>query len=236
MNKLTIFGDNSFTREIQAAIKLLVTGQTPSAEVRERTIRGGANAKYVNTYYMTRQASLLTGWRWSSECIKEKFRPDESNPVEVGAYMRVTLYDQDGNSFSHESWGTNGVPRWKSDGKSEDGTPHKAGDIISLFDALKGAYSDGIKKALSYFGIANDVYGGKDMSENYFAENEGNGSVVKFDTPEARNMFDAFVRSKNVRYDIILKLLNAQSLNDVTDWSAAYNTVKNWIEGGRKPV
>lgn len=231
MNKLTIFGDNStFTKEVQAAIKLLVGGQTPVNEIREREIRGGGTAKYVNAYYMTRQAALLTGWRWSSKCLREKWWPDDNNPSEVGAFMQVTLYDQDGNAFSHQSWGSADIKKWKETGKG-----HITGTPVSIFDDLKSAYTDGIKKCLSYFGIANDVYGGKDLSENYFKQ-EDQQAVVKFDTTEARNMFDAYVRKNNVRYDIVLKLLNAQSLNDVTDWSAAYNTIKEWIEGGKKKV
>jgi hypothetical protein len=81
---ITIFGAN-VGKEIEKAISALTTGITPREDVRQRTIRGGKEAKYVNTYYMTRQASLLTGWRWSSQCIREKFIPNEGNPTEVGA-------------------------------------------------------------------------------------------------------------------------------------------------------
>ena len=98
MNKLpTIFGDNSVSKHTLAAIQSLVTGKTPIGEIRKRESRGG-EVNYVNTYYMTRQASLITGFRWSSKCLQEKFRPSEEDPREIGCLMEVTLYDQDGNA------------------------------------------------------------------------------------------------------------------------------------------
>ena len=232
MKGLTIFGDNSATKDIQSAIKSLITGRTPANEVRKRDIPGGGQSNYVNTYYMTRQAALLTGWRWSSECLREKFVPDEINPKEIGALMKVTLFDQDGFAFSHISWGSATVKRYKDAGKD-----HAAGDPLSIFNDLKSAYSDGIKKCLSYVGIANDVYGGKDMSESFFNddETESNG-IVKFDNVEARTVFDRYIKANKVRYDIVFRLLNVQSLNEISDWQAAYNKVKEWIEGGKKPA
>lgn len=229
MNKLTIFsGEKAVEKDVLAAIKSLVTGQTPIIEVREKDGRSGKE-RYVNGYYMFRQASLLTGWRWSSKCLREKYVPSEEDPKEVGALMEITLFDQEGHSFSHQSWGSSAVHRYEKDGKG-----HKAGDIISLFDALKSAYTDGIKKNLSYFGIANDIYGGKEL--NYFEENNETGqtSLTTMDTNAQRTVFDAYIKANHVRYDIVLRLLNAQSLNDVTDFTAAYKTVKEWIEGGRK--
>jgi hypothetical protein len=230
MNKLpTIFGDNSVSKHTIEAIKSLVTGHTPIGEIRERESRGGS-VKYVNTYYMTRQASLITGFRWSSKCLQEKFRPSESEPKEIGCLMEVTLFDQDGNAYSQQSWGSSDVKRYKDKGKD-----HNPGDIISLFDDLKGAYSDGIKKCLSYFGIANDIYGGKDL--NYFEEEVENGQqsgIIISNPTEMRTSFDSYAKKNHVRYDIILRLLNVSTMNEVTDWTAAYKTVKEWIEGGRK--
>ena len=233
---ITIFGAN-VSKEIESAIKALTTGFTPRTEIRTRTIRGGQEAKYVNTYYMTRQASLLTGWRWSSRCLREKLWPDEAKVQEIGVLMEVVLYDQDGNAFSHQSWGSAEVKRYAKDQYKDKTKVHNAGDVICIFDDYKSAYSDGIKKCLSYVGIANDIYGGKDMSAEFFddgsTENIGNG-VIQFNTVEARTVFDQYVKANKVRYDIVLRLLNAQSLNDVSDWQAAYNTIKNWIEGGRQ--
>jgi len=232
MNKVTIFNSN-ITKDIETAIKSLVSGRTPQSEIREREIRGGETAKYVNTYYMTRQASLLTGWRWSSECLKESFYPSEEIPTEVGALMQVTLFDQEGHAFSHQSWGGADIKRYKYANIEKK---RKAGDIISIFDDRKAAYSDGIKKCLSYFGIANDVYGGRDL--NPFEDNENRetseAEVVVSDMATLRSAFDDYVRKHHVRYDIVLSLLNVQTLNEVIDFTAAYKTVKEFVEGGKK--
>ncbi len=231
--KLTIFSDDSFNKDYTDAVRALTTGKTPAQYVRRRTIRGGREANYVDGYYMFRQASLLTGWRWSSECLQEKFYPNETNPREIGAQIKVTLYDQEGNSFSHISWGSSGIPRWERDGKSEDGTFHKAGDIISLFDCLKSAYTDGIKKALSYFGIANDIYAGKEPE--YFSENnEGGDSLLNSNINNQRTAFDVYIREHHIPYSKVIQLLNVQSMADVTDFATAFKVVKLWNEGGRK--
>jgi len=229
MNKLTIF-NSDVSKDIQAAIKALVSGRTPKEDVRERDIRGGDKAKYVNTYYMTRQASLLTGWRWSSKCLRERYFPNEETPKEIGALMEVTLFDQEGNSFSHQSWGSADIKRHAKDSKN-----YKIGDVISFFDDHKAAYSDGIKKCLSYFGIANDIYGGRDL--NLFEEELQDGQqtgVTVTDITALRNAFDSYIKDNHIRYDIVLRLLSVSSVNEIQDYRAAYKVMKEYVEGGRK--
>ena len=166
---LTIF-ETVTSKQREEAIRNLITGLTPDADIKQRPGRGGSEVNYVNTYYMTRQISLLTGFRWKSECLKEQILEEE-----IGAKMKVTIWDSDSKEYSHESWGQKDIARYadnvyKRDRKGnivkdEEGNfiiVHKAGDSISVFDDLKAAYSDGIKKCLSYFGIANDIYGGKE--------------------------------------------------------------------------
>jgi len=133
MNKVTIFESDQYGKDIQAAIWSLIRGRTPITEVRKRDSRGG-EVNYVNGYYMFRQASLITGFRWSSKCLREKYVPDETAPVEIGALMEVTLYDQAGNHYSHQSWGSSEVKRYKGTDK-----------IISLFDDLKAAYTEALR-------------------------------------------------------------------------------------------
>jgi len=221
MNKITIFESDQYGKDIQTAIKSLITGKTPITEVRKRDSRGG-EVNYVNGYYMFRQASLITGFRWSSKCLREKYIPDETAPVEIGALMEVTLYDQAGNHYSHQSWGSSEVKRYKNTDK-----------IISLFDDLKAAYTDGIKKCLSYFGIANDIYGGREL--NYFDEVEADaGAIITAPDPiDGRTALDAYIKSKHVRYDIALNVIGVQSVSDITDYRAAYLKLKEYVEGGK---
>lgn len=228
---LTIWGAE-YTKERNAAIKRLITGKTPVKEVRTRTVRGGDEARYVNTYYMTREISLITGFRWKSECLQEKFRPDETNPVEVGAFMKVTIWDNDGREYSHTSWGSREVKRYSKDDPSGKGN-YKKGDIISLFDDFKSAYSDGIKKCLSYFGIANDIYGGKDL--DYFGEEADAGDTptqtANMNTsPDAANAFMKYIGDKHVLPSKACEILGISNLSEVTDWRDAYNKIKAVVE------
>lgn len=173
--------------EVQEAIRSLISGRTPKHAILQRQGPGGKMIDYINTYYSTHQIGLITGFRWSSECLEEKGFPDIDrlittfeaqewpadikekvidiikraflvNPREVGAHMKVTIYDAEGNPYSHQSWGQKDVGRYSSSGKG-----HVMGQIISIFDDFKAATSDGIKKCLSYFGIGADVYGAKDL-------------------------------------------------------------------------
>jgi hypothetical protein len=232
MNKITIFESDQYGKDIQAAIKSLITGKTPITEVRKRDSRGG-EVNYVNGYYMFRQASLITGFRWSSKCLREKYVPDETAPVEVGALMQVTLYDQVGNHYSHQSWGSSDIKRYNKDQFKDGRKVHSAGEIISLFDDLKAAYTDGIKKCLSYFGIANDIYGGREL--NYFDEVEADaGAIITAPDPiDGRTALDAYIKSKHLRYDIALNVIGVQSVSDITDYRAAYLKLKEYVEGGK---
>jgi len=83
-------------QERNKAIQSLMNGKTPITEVRKRPMRGGGEANYVNTYYMTRQLSLITGFRWASEYLEDKARPNWESPIEVGVKVKVTIWDKNG--------------------------------------------------------------------------------------------------------------------------------------------
>lgn len=222
---LTIFEAISKKEQLEA-IKNLLKGKTPIAEVKKRPMRGGGEANYVNTYYMTRQVSLITGFRWQSRPLEEKFYPDEKNPREVGVKMEVIIYDKDGHQYSHQSWGQKDIARWASDGKD-----HKTGEPISIFDDLKAAYSDGIKKCLSYFGIANDVYGGKELE--YFATDEDRESTVDFGSTEAARAFGKFLSEKHIPVSKALGLLGVKSLAEIKDFKEAHDLITKAKEEGK---
>ncbi len=208
-NELTIF-DAIDRKEIQTAIANLVKGKTPITEVRKRPVGGGFEANYVNTYYMTRQISLITGFRWSSECLEEKTYPNSEKPEELGAKMKVTIWDKNGNQFSHISWG-------KATVKPK----------ISFFNQWKAAYSDGIKKCLSYFGIANDVYGGRDL--DYFgeepAESDNNTSMIN--PTDQIKAFMKFISDRHILPSKAMEMLGVKSFNEINDWRQAYEKVKS---------
>lgn len=215
---LTIFDIPDKDR--QEALANLITGKTPISEVKERPMRGGGTANYVNTYYMTRQIALITGFRWKSECLEERILDKE-----IGARMRVTIFDKDGNAYSHECWGQKDIARYTKDDPRGN---YKAGEPMSIFDDLKAAYSDGIKKCLSYFGIANDVYGGKELE--YFADDST--SEAELNQNQAKRAFDKYVSNTGIKYSEVFQILDVKSLADITDYKEAYQKIKNHIEGG----
>jgi hypothetical protein len=212
-NELTIF-DGVERKEVQKAILNLINGKTPISEVRKLpTEAGGYN--YVNGYYMTRQLSLITGFRWSSECLEEVWYPSKEKPDELGAKMKVTIWDKDGNQYSHISWGA-----------------AKVKPKISIFDEWKSAYTDGIKKCLSYFGIANDVYGGRDL--DYFGEEPQLGEEQTADmssSPDMAKAFIKFINDKHILPSKAAEMLGVKALSEITDWRDAYNKVKTALGG-----
>jgi len=224
--EITIF-DAIPVKERQEALKALISGKTPMKDIKQRDGRGNTTLNYVNTYYMTRQISLLTGWRWTSECIEERFYP-EDKPREAGARMKVIIWDAQGREYSHTSWGQKDISKWSRDNLAKG---QKAGDPIAIFDDLKAAYSDGIKKCLSYFGIAADVYGGKELE--FFAddsEDSGTSGTVDFVGDDAKKAFGKYIEKTGKRWSEVFEVLGIKGLAEVTDYKEAYNKIKAWIE------
>jgi hypothetical protein len=235
--ELTIFGFGEAERV--KALQTLISGKTPVEVVKSRKGRGTDNQQYVNTYYMTRQANLITGWRWTSKTLEESARPDWTDPIEVGAHIEVTIWNKLGEKFSHDAWGQKDVSRYENlqykrdkngqvvkDTSGKEVIVHKAGDIIALFDDRKAAISDGIKKGLSYFGIADDIYGGKEP-ELYLEEAEGEGSEKKegslqpTSASQAQQRFVKYLRSAGISPSQAFKMLGVKGLGEITDYKAA---------------
>ncbi len=214
---LTVFGQIS-KADILAAIKNTIEGRTPANEIKEREVGGGRKAKYVNTYYMTRQLSLITAFRWSSECLEERTYPANPPFKYLGAKMKVTIRNKDGEEFSHISWGEKPIT---------EGTGY--------FDQWKAAYSDGIKKCLSYFGIANDVYGGKDLQ--FLGEEPPEEETVGLEENEPkakskpidkdRMIFLKYLSDNKVSLTDAMDILGVDDLDSISDWEEALEKVKS---------
>lgn len=212
--KLSIF-EAVGKKQQEQALRIWLTGRTPVKEIRKREARGGGQVNYVNTYYMTRQLSLITGMRWSSKSLQEKARPSWDNPDEVMVQVEVSYWDNYGNAYSHTAWGSKDVARFSS-GKN-------MGKIISLGDDLKAAESDAIKKAISYIGIADDIYGGRELSlEDLTAETPG--SPVS--QSDYKNYFVKIISEKHkVLWSEIFTILKVKSVDEITDWKRALEEV-----------
>ena len=216
---LTVF-EHMDKGEVEAAIKNLITGKTPRKEIRQREIGGGRKAPYVNGYYMFRQLSLITGFRWSSECLEEKTYPDKPPHKYLGARMKVTIWDKHGNQYSHVSWGEKPIT---------EGTGY--------FDQWKAAYTDGIKKCLSYFGIANDVYGAKDLqflgSEPPETSEE---SIEIVDSSKSKGVVDKprieflkYLNENKILPSKVQSILGIDSIDDIEDFGKALSKVKEVV-------
>lgn len=219
-SNLTIFEVKSDL--LAKAIESFVSGKTPNDAIKQKPGKGGGTENYVNIYWMVEQVGLLTGFRWKSECLEERMLPNNDKPREVGAKMKVTIWDKDGREYSHTSWGQKAVAYSR-----KDQTP------LSIFDDLKSAYSDGIKKCLSYIGIARDVYGGKEV--DYFEEsntqvNTNTGEVIEPNASKMADEFDKYVNKVKLNYDKVFEILKIESLSEITDYKEAYNNVKEYIE------
>lgn len=178
--------------ERSKAVENLMSGTTPKGAVYQREGRGRSKdgkplmVDYVKGAWLERQMALVTGFRWSAEVLEERFLPDwweavrrieasekleyskqdvidlmtrviRNLPREVGAKVKVTIYDRSGNPYSQTNWGGQEVKYYSSG--------DKRGQPLSIFDDMKGAVTDGKKKAIVDFGgFANDIYGGREAS------------------------------------------------------------------------
>jgi hypothetical protein len=208
------------------AILNLLKGRTPSEEVFQRPARGGGAVNYVKTYYMTQVANLVFGWRWTSKCLEQVIDLDNN---EVRVHMLVIVWDEAGHEYSHDSWGGSEIARWTKD--SPDGK-HKVGSVISMADSLKSGYSDGIKKCLSYFGIAADVYGGKEIDIESELGEESTGIELDNDKSksQASRAFNKYVDKIGMKWSDVFKALGVTNANELTDYKQAYKTLKAIVE------
>ena len=222
---LTLF-DGIDAKHLEEAVKALISGKTPRAEIKEVKVRGGRLVPSVNAYYMTRQIGLLTGFRWSSEELGDRWWPNEENPVEYEVKVRVTIYDQNGNAYSHTSTGR-GDPAFHSD---------KDGNILSRVNIKKSGYTDGIKKCLSYFGIANDVYGRKDLSEDFFESSEEEAGEIDFGGDESQKAFMKHLDKRGVLPSKACEVLGVASVKDILDYKLAKEQIDNWKDNKQEEV
>lgn len=250
---ITIFSE-SFNDARSKALQSFFTGITPQSAIKERAGRGGGKVKYVTGYHMIEQISLITNFRWSHKRITEEYRPNKENPIEIITDVEVTIWDNNGNSYSHPGTGSKDVARYASDvytkqwinGKEQfidlglDETDmmwqqekrkqyhryeiaHKRGDIISLGDDRKAAETDAIKKALSYFGIARDVYGHKEASVVDETTEEESEEAKK--QREAVESFKRWLIHVHVRWSEVFEILGISDATEIVDFNEAQRKI-----------
>jgi len=202
----------AFKERQDEAIKRLVTGKTPMSEVKERDARGGGKQRYVDIGYMAEQANLLTAFCWKQEVVKEEeYRDKNGRILEIGVLVRVTFYSGD-REISKEQWGQKDVIYRKDNPDMP----------LCYFDDKKAAISDGVKKCLSYFGIAADVYAGKEL-EFYLEE----GGISGIEVNKQKDVFKSMAKKLGfTRPSEICDILQVKSLDQIEDYDEALKTLE----------
>ena len=207
-----------FKKRRAEAINNLITGRTPLGQIKKRPGRGGGSQRYVDIVYMTEQANLITTFKWKQEVVKEEeYRDKNGKVLELGVLVRVTFYGADGEAVSKEQWGQKEVMYQKD-----------RPDIpVCYFDDKKAAISDGVKKCLSYFGIAADVYAGKEL--------EFNVEELGFEGIEPDQRRSTFLKMAGklgfTRPSVICEKLGVKSLDEIKDFTEALEKLEA-VKGG----
>lgn len=145
----------------------IVTAPTPPEFVKERPIRGGGKAKYVEVGYIVAKLNEAFGplnWDWQIvERGYEGRKVDQKAEGEVWVRGKLTIKDhKNGYEIHKEAFGQHPV---------YPGVPYG--------DALKAAGSDALKKAASSgLGIALDVYWKQLDEEPKKVDNKGEKAVM----------------------------------------------------------
>ena len=158
-------------KHIQALSNLLKR-HTPAEDIKIRTVRGGNKAPYLTGSWFIAQANALFGHCWSFEIHEQGI---ESRHAWVRGSVTVTIPAKvievehpdgtierrriEGMTITKYQYGGHDIPK---DSTSKDD--------LDKGDSLKAAATDSLKKCLTLFGIAADVYGSKEEKEHRMRE------------------------------------------------------------------
>lgn len=124
--------------------RLIMLQNTDPSQVEERKGRAGQKYKYVSISYMIKAANMAFGFAWSVRVISWIETPTE---IICNVELKAEI---------------NGQPIIKAAAGQKDIAFKKdTKDFLCKGDDYKAAQADAIKKALSLFGIAQDVYSGE---------------------------------------------------------------------------
>jgi len=134
----------SIAQTVKTQVALLAL-PTPEKYVMQRQGRGGLMLDYVEFNYIIGRLNATFIFDWDTEIIEQII--DYENK-QVAMKVRLTVRFANGKEIKKDAWGGSAVKFTK------------AGEMMDLANDLKGAESDGIKKAASMLGICWDVYSG----------------------------------------------------------------------------
>lgn len=123
--------------------------KTPDIYIKERPIRGGKKAKYIEVGYVISQLNAIFGApNWEFEILEQALESrgaGEKSKQEVWVRGKLTVMDhKNGYRVSKTQYGQHAV--------------HLE---VPIGDAFKAAGSDALKKCATMFGIGLDIYWGQ---------------------------------------------------------------------------
>lgn len=122
--------------------------KTQKEFIKKRPKRGGGTVNYIEGWYVKQILNLATKFQWSSY-IDGSLR--DGDFIVVWGRVEITINDQ---KYSQSAFGRNEIKYLK-------GTKNP----VDLGDAYKSAHTDMIKKAANCWGIAMDVYSGREDND-----------------------------------------------------------------------
>lgn len=142
-----------------AAVKQIISQQTPPKEIRTRKGRGGMVFKYTDGAYVIRTLNEALGHNWDFEADNEQIIEWQGVPFEVRCRGRLTVR-LNGQAVTKVQYGSQIIEFIKE----RDG---KIVAPVSIGDCFKGAATDAMKKCASLLGVALDLYDSDYKAENY---------------------------------------------------------------------
>lgn len=129
---------------LPVAERLIMLQNTDPSQIEERKGRAGQKYKYVSISYMIKAANMAFGFAWSVKVISWI-----ETTTEIICHLEL-IVDMGNKTITKAAIGQKDIT-FKSGTK----------EPLCKGDDYKACEADGIKKALSLFGIAQDVYSGE---------------------------------------------------------------------------
>lgn len=130
-------------KKLPVSERLIMLQNTDPNQIEERKGRAGQTYKYVPISYMIKAANMAFGFAWSIKVVSWI-----ESATEIICNVELTA-EVSGKLITKAATGQKDFA-FKKDSK----------DFLCKGDDYKAAQADAIKKALSLFGIAQDVYSG----------------------------------------------------------------------------
>ena len=158
-------------RHVQSLTNLLKR-HTPSKDIKIRTVRGGDQAPYLTGSWFIAQANDLFAHCWSFHIHEQGIDNNHAwvrGSVTVTTPAKVIEIERPDGTIERRK--TEGMTITKHQyGGHEIAKDSKTKQDLDKGDSLKAAATDCLKKCLTLFGIAADVYGSKEEKKLRLAE------------------------------------------------------------------